>query len=104
VTLNIFLPSKDTLDAMNELKEKQMLIFSMPMEQYMKSIVDLGFDTTTKESPQELVQAGPLISYSAGRKLTDADVKALNQQQYMLSAKGKKAFRLVVDAVTKNLK
>lgn len=99
-----FFPGKDTLDAMNELEKKKMLTFDVPMEQYMKSIADLGFDTRVKESVDELVRGDPQMSYGAGRKLTGNDVKALQRQQYKLSASGKKAFRLVVDAVTKNLK
>ena len=97
-------PSKGIFDALNELEQKKMLTFKIPMTEYMKSLAGIALTPALQEARDELMNTNPQISYPAGRKLTQGDVEILQRQSYELTPAGKRAFRLIVDTVTKNLK
>jgi hypothetical protein len=90
-------PSAADKKVLLELKEKGLLAFEMPFEEYEAFVSHLALEPAPGSW-------GERVGLRATRPLTEEEVRKLRQQTYFLTDRGKKAYDLVLDAVKRELR
>lgn len=93
----VILPSEETMDALVELESKNLLQFSVPMNEYYELLKRLGFE---KVEPSNRTHG---VVYKTNKALTEDEIAKLENQTYELTDLGKSAFNIIVQSVVNQL-
>lgn len=93
----ITFPTGEKKDALTELAEKKLIIFSTPMDQYEKFINSLESEKVVEPYDTDR------IKYIINPNQLQKNLREIESQNYRLTETGIKVFQLVIEAIKSNV-